>query len=221
MSTYRELIQRAKSGDINAISQLYERASQHDGMAMSCLGWMFTHGIGLEKNAEQGLEWFRKAAEADESAACFHLAEIHNHGTGVKKNLGQAIHWYQKAVDLGMEQAKFPLASLYLKAPEGLRNVRQGVSLLRELASTGTTDAHYLLALLYDPFESDYTGVPLSALIAMNWYQKPAEDGNASAQYRLGRLMKNTTAQSAQGDAWIKKAAENGSAEATNALAGV
>jgi TPR repeat protein len=70
---------------------------------------------------------------------------------------------------------------------------------------------------LYD----DGRGVPQDNLQAASWYRKAAEQGNADAQYSLGRLYyegRGVPQDYAQAAAWHRKAAEQGDAVAQGSL---
>lgn len=53
----------------------------------------------------QAMEWYRKAAEQDNAAACRNLGSMYLWGTGIEKDNLEAAKWLKKAADLGDEIA--------------------------------------------------------------------------------------------------------------------
>jgi serine/threonine protein kinase len=61
------------------------------------LGKCYKNGIGVGKNAEEAVKWFRVAAEAESIEAMRLLGECYRVGVGVSKDSKTAMEWYEKA----------------------------------------------------------------------------------------------------------------------------
>ena len=78
------------------------------------LGEMYSLGTGVEKNDEQAVYWYLKAAEHGDPHGQWRLAQIYaGIGTGVALNKEQARYWYLKAAEQGEAKWKFLIALFY------------------------------------------------------------------------------------------------------------
>ena len=66
---------------------------------------MYANGLGLEKNSEESVKWFRLAAEQGDADAQYNMGCAYSNGEGVKLNKATANAWYQKACANGSQQA--------------------------------------------------------------------------------------------------------------------
>ena len=62
---------------------------QKDPEAMNLIGYMYNHGLGVQKNTKDAYKWYRKAAEAGSATAQFNL--------GLKPDPQEARRWYDMA----------------------------------------------------------------------------------------------------------------------------
>ena len=88
---------------------------------MYALARRYNSGDGVEKNYEQAVTWFRKAATAGNADAMHRLAIAYNNGHGVRQDDAQAAAWYRRAADLGQGSSMFYLGTMYW----GGRGVKQ------------------------------------------------------------------------------------------------
>ena len=72
---------------------------------MNNLGVCYKNGTGVEKDARQEVEWYRKAAELGSAAAMNNLGVCYENGTGVEKDARQALSWYDKGAESGSSKA--------------------------------------------------------------------------------------------------------------------
>jgi hypothetical protein len=98
--------------------------------------------------------------------------------------------------------------------------------LVKYAAERGDTAAARMMGTFYDPQTWTKEKSPLPApnpLEAARWHKMAAEAGDAESQYRYGMLLKNGGTDEPNGPemavAWLRKAAEQGNAEAKKALA--
>ena len=106
---------------VQADDQLFtdtlQLAEQGDGEAQFSLGLMYDTGDRVERNPEQAVHWFKKAAEAGIAGACLYLGMKYAFGAGVNQDRAEAKYWYEQAAVGGWPQAAFLLGSLYLDSP--------------------------------------------------------------------------------------------------------
>lgn len=60
----------------------------------------------------EAMEWYRKAAEQENSRAQYSLGQCYHYGRGVEVNKQEAVKWYRKAAELGVPEAKEALQRL-------------------------------------------------------------------------------------------------------------
>jgi Sel1 repeat len=98
--------------------------------------------------------------------------------------------------------------------------------LVKYAAERGDAKAARMMGTFYDPQTWSKEKSPLPApnpLEAARWHKMAAEAGDAESQYRYGMLLKNGGTDEPNGPemavGWLRKAAEQGNAEAKKALA--
>jgi TPR repeat protein len=102
-----------KTGDYSvAVPRLRVLAFLGDTHAQYVLGSMYANGVGVGKNDEVAIRWFRRAAvgtrgESDPAAAAeFAVAKNYAEGTeGVKPDQAESLKWLRRAAAGGSEEA--------------------------------------------------------------------------------------------------------------------
>ena len=81
---------------------------------MTNLGYCFENGLGVTRDFNEALRWYRKAADLNEPMAMNNLGAWYEHGTGMSlgDDVKKAVEWYRKAAALGNENAKAALKRL-------------------------------------------------------------------------------------------------------------
>ena len=69
------------------------------------LGYMYEHGLGMERNIEKAIELYKKAIQKDHRDAMYNLASMYDYGEGVEHNYKKAIKLYKKGIELGDSDA--------------------------------------------------------------------------------------------------------------------
>ncbi|MCI0666451.1 MAG: sel1 repeat family protein [Methylococcaceae bacterium] len=82
-------------------------------MAQYFLGQMYRKGEGVEKNPQEAVNWYRKAAQQDNRLAQYNMGWMYDIGDGLEQNLDEAIAWYTKAARAGDKYAPFNIGALY------------------------------------------------------------------------------------------------------------
>jgi len=85
---------------------------------------------------------------------------------------------------------------------------------LRKKAEAGDSEAQRELSIIYARGE----GVPEDFTESLKWLGKSIEQGDAAAQFNLGRMYSNLTKDSAEALKWYRKAAEQGYVDAQSYL---
>ena len=163
-----EALQSADSGDISAISNL---------------GFMYVKGIGIEKNEEEGVKWYRKAAELGHLTSQFNLGVIYAKSRSVEQNYAESLKWYKMAAEQGDLTAQATLGTMDAKGI-GLSDDESALHWYMEAASRGDVNAQYNLGNIY----AKGIGADLDESEAFRWYQKAAEQNHPNAQLNLAYM---------------------------------
>jgi Flp pilus assembly protein TadD len=81
--------------------------------AMSNLGFIYDHGLGVTQDYMQARLWYEKGAAAGSASAMNNLGWLYNQGHGVGQNNRLAREWYEKAAARGNPVAMYNLGMLY------------------------------------------------------------------------------------------------------------
>ena len=164
-----------------ASSQFSEAAEQGHAAAQISLGWMYAQGLGVPRDDQQALYWYRQAAKQGHPDA---QAILYIRGLG-------KVPRHRTAVDRGPEgPGQLTLERVYpgryqAESHEGTRPENAGASAAywyRKFAELGRRDAQFTLAVRYELGQD----IPQDALRATYWYRKAAQRGSALAQFNLG-----------------------------------
>ena len=166
------------TGDFKYIVELKQEAEQGDPNAQYQLGFCCEIGIGVDKNDNLAVYWYRKAAEQGHVAAQFNLGGRYYDGQGVEKSYYQAAYWYRKVAEQGDASAQFNIGNCYYFQ----KDYEQAVYWFRKAAEQGLAVAQFNLGLCYEKGQ----GVEQDYKQAVYWYCKAAEQGDAKAQFNLG-----------------------------------
>lgn len=89
-------------------------AEKGDVAAMRNIGHLYRWGQGVDKNIEEAMRWYRKAAESGFSRAQANLAAIYLQGDeGVPVNYEEALKWFAAAAIQGLAVAQYNLGLMY------------------------------------------------------------------------------------------------------------
>lgn len=117
-------------------------------MAQCNLGICYENGDGVEKNLEETVKWYTKAANQEYARAQYLLGKAYDNGKGVAKNDSEAMKWYLKAVKNNYPQAVSYYGVMLLvgdKQKGVTKNIPEGVKYLRKAADLKNLDAIQVL----------------------------------------------------------------------------
>jgi TPR repeat protein/serine/threonine protein kinase len=193
------------------------------------LGYMFSYGQGVPKDASiaktyfdkarQQITWFQKQVKMGSAEALYWMALYCENKAGEEKDIGraEAVVWYRKAADLGHAQAQVNLGYCYENGEGVLKDAKEAIVWYRKAADQGDADGQNGLAWCY----REGIGIVQDSKKAVHLYCKAADQGHASAQNSLGRCYKTGTGiekDVKKAVLWYRKAAEQGHDKAQNEL---
>jgi TPR repeat protein len=151
-------------------------------MAQNNLGTCYKDGRGVDKNWEEALVWFRKAAEQGHPSGQLNLGLMYSGGLGVAKDDAEAAAWYRKAAEQGEAQAQNNLGSIYQSGRGVPQDDAEALRWYLKAAQQNLAIAQRNAALLYwkgKGTEQDY-------IECVHWFRKAAERGDLYAKAWLG-----------------------------------
>ncbi|MDR2188748.1 MAG: sel1 repeat family protein [Azonexus sp.] len=154
--------------------------------------------------------WYRKAAEQGHVWAKNELANLYYNGCGVKKDLEQAAAWFRNSAEQGNVDGQYSLGLMYEHGLGVKRDVMQALYWYQAATAQERGDAFEAANQLA---AAEHATAELTDLRLKD---------DAETQYWMGsRYLNLDRAQGpdrAQGIFWLRKAAEQGHAEAQNEL---
>ncbi len=216
-----------------------------DAIAQFDLGLMYDLGEGVAQDYAIALIWYRKAAEQGEPRAQNGLAVMYANGLGVTQDYSEAIRWWRNAAEQGEANGEFGLGQAYAYGLGVAQDDIEARRWFRRAAERGHSGARDLLKELYSVGEASIGGeagseelpAPISTeegtygqrigdsagaqTVELNILKIKAEQGNAEAQFYLGRLYDeglDVSQDYTQALIWYRKAAEQGEPRAQNGL---
>lgn len=155
----------------------------HGGAQLN-IGVLHEKGLGVPKNAEKAMEWFRRAADSGESAAFYNIGVLHRDGRGVPQDLEEAAKWFRESAEHGSAHGRFQLGLATLGGRGIPQNVDDGIELIRKAADDGNPSAAFELGRMRrigQHLEQDIGE-------AVRWFETAAASGSEDAAYELGTI---------------------------------
>lgn len=154
-----------------------EAADQGSVTAAHYLGFMYSQGLGVEKNKTQAVSWFKRAALDGHAASQYSLGQIAENGVGSKPDFTKAHRWYKKAADQGYALAQRQLSLLYARGKGVQPNYAWATYYAAKAAQQGDAIASKILEEVVPRLPSFTTQAEYTSL-----YSMPSETAKQVAQ---------------------------------------
>ena len=188
-------------------------AEQGYAQAQYNLAASYYNGEGVPQDYAQAAAWLRKAAEQGNAHARDSLGVSYYHGQGVPQDYAQAALWFRKAAEQGNADGQCDLGVSYGNGEGVPQDYAQAALWFCKAAEQGHAHAQYNLGAWYE--EGEDQGVPQDDTQAAFWRRK-IRAWRAyinSVDFRDSEHWRYT-----QAAFWYRKAAEQGDADAQDAL---
>jgi len=119
-------------------------AEKGNPQAAYWLGQMYDDGLGVKKDADTAIFWFRAAAKGGWPGAEFRLGEIYFNGTEELQDFKKARKWLEQAARNGYARAQIDLGRLYAKGWGGKKDPIQAYVWYEFAAKQGGYEAQRL-----------------------------------------------------------------------------
>ena len=182
--TVQDYLQEAKknqqAGNAEMAFQQYMVAARDYGRpeAQFEVARCYQNGTGVEKNEENAVVWYKKAAEQCDAEAQCALGECYYQARGVEKDDKEARRWYEAAATQGNVTAQYMTGRLYAELSYNVPAVKW----YTKAAEQECPEAQYELGVCYEAGD----GVGKDEAKAAELYRKAAVQGYAEAQKKLG-----------------------------------
>lgn len=171
----------AQRGDwANAAKFFQGAAEQGVPDAEKNLGVLYTRGLGVPQNDQEGLRWLMKAAGHGSADAQTELGAMYAGGHGVAKDIEEGLRWWMKAAGQGYPKAETNLGTYAASRGDWL----DAVSWFRKAAARGYGPAQLSLGLCLIKAPPPIRSVDE----AVFWLRKAAAQGSQDARTVLKQL---------------------------------
>lgn len=145
------------------------------------LALCYRDGRGVPQSTEKYYAWIEKNADNEKAETLLDLAKAYYAGDGVTKDVNKAKFWADKAAKKGNKDAELLLATwVYEINPSNPEAIQR----LMQVAEKGDTEAQAMIGESY----LNGKGVEQSESKAIEWFEKAAAKGNATALYHLANF---------------------------------
>ncbi|GES91031.1 kinase-like domain-containing protein [Rhizophagus clarus] len=159
--------------------------NQNDSNSIYLLGYFYYHGVGVSSNMQNALELYQKAANLENNAAQFDLANMYIDGEGGDKDYEKAFELSEKLTEKEYLCGINLLGFCYDNGIGTDINPENAFSLYKKAAELGNYFAQYNIALMYEKG----SGTEKSIEQAIYWFKKSAEQGDLDDQDKLEELL--------------------------------
>jgi len=148
---------------------------------------MYARGRGTSRDDAPAVQWYRRAAEANDPEGQYLLGYMYSKGRGVELDDSIAVLWYRRSAERGHEQAQCALGYMLESCLGAPKDFSQAANWYRKAAARDDDRAQYALGRMF----AAGRGVDKNLDEAMSWYRKAADNGHGAAANELGVLYWN------------------------------
>lgn len=177
------------------------------------LGYYYHAGVGVKRNYDTAIDYYRSAAQFGNSDASFYLGKLYYYGSQdfqLEKDDKLSAYYMQMAAEKGHTDAKTVVGDLYMNGIGVEKDSLKAIGWYKQAAEAGNVDAQYALAYCYyQANDNDST---------ILWGTKPHCRMYEWTQYLLGNAYYDKSDHD-NAELWWKKAAKQNNADACWELA--
>ena len=195
--------------------------------AQFSLANQYYYGNGVEKDKEQALYWYMQATEQELPYAAYAVAQMYANGEAVAQNDETAQQYYAQALygflkleksDRADDNLLYKLGRMYRYGLGTNEDIPKAMDYFMRAAKYGNTNAKRIVAV--EQLSGEH--IPRDVKKAVETLTELAENGDAVASYRLGKLYlfgaEGVERDVELGKQWLTKSAEDGNEYAQELL---
>jgi TPR repeat protein len=166
------------------LRNIIHRAQLGVPAALTNLGYMYSKGLGVQKDNIRAVHCYKRAAKYGDVAAYYNLAKAYQLGRGISLNNYDAHSYYVKAAENGYLSAQNELGMQYSKGAGVPMDCATAAEWLAKAARQDFSAAQNNLGLIY----IKGFGIEQNIDEAISWMEKAANHGHAEAFLNLGMI---------------------------------
>ncbi|MBL9167649.1 MAG: sel1 repeat family protein [Verrucomicrobiales bacterium] len=218
---YRGISEEVRTERRKGLAALQRGAAEGNVAAMTALGLEYVGRLEHLDDLAEAERWLRRASEKGYAPAQTELGILLVDYRRTQAALKEADEWLGKATAQGFQPALHFRVYVYVNSLGSLRDPERAIQLLIPSAEAGDRESQFLLGSAYSKRALTSQGVVVgNQEIAIEWYEKAAQQGLVEAQFEMGNSFyygsKNDFHRAA---AWFRVPAEQGNAEAMRKIA--
>lgn len=106
--------------------------------AQDTIGYLYSNGLGVKKDHEKAVEWYKNAVVGNNLEAMFNLGNAYRLGKGVSKDFAKAEDLYRKSYCSGYKYSVVGLAALYYSGNLQPKSEAEEIALKKDLERLNT-----------------------------------------------------------------------------------
>jgi TPR repeat protein len=185
--------------------------------AFASVGYVYEHGIGVEKNTAEAIRWYEKGVEKNDIWSANNLGLAYLNGEGVEKNLDKARELFLNAAAQNNSASLQSLGYIYHNGIGVPKDDTIAAGWYEKAMQQENYKAQTMLAF----FNYYGTGVEKNQAKARQLLKLPAQRKDPKAQYLLGYMEiygQGGPRDIPSGTDWLRLAAEGGETDAQTML---
>ena len=151
---------------------------------MIYLGDRYLLGDVVPRHVPRAIQWFTKAADANDGRAMFILGSLHEQGEGVPPSIEKAIGWYRRGERINDASCMLAIGLMYFEGRGMRQDAARAVEYFRRAAALHSREAMFMLGEAYRRGE----GVGRDLEQARHWHTESARRGYQPARQVLDGL---------------------------------
>ncbi|GEM_PF-466242 len=183
-------------------------ANLGNGEAMNALGLIYSKGISVAPDEQQGLQWLENAAAAGYAKAWYNLGLLLK-DADTEWDQSKAINYFQKAATEGYDKAYHEWGGMVMKGKGTSQDYPLALHIFKQGADKGDPSSTYSVGYMYYKglgCTQDYT-------MAVKQFESGALKGGLPAMYMLGLCYRNgygVAIDTEKAKYWLNKSAKMG-----------
>ena len=166
-----------------AVAFFEQAARQNDAGGQYWLARSYEYGKGIDKDLKKANEWYARSAENGYIPAIYRQGRFYIGTDTPDKNVPLGIKYLLQAAAKNMPEAYYDLGKMYYFGKLVKADLPKAAGYFRSGMQLGHADSRNFYASMLENGD----GVPQNEKEAFTLYEKSAREGNAYAQYKMGR----------------------------------
>ena len=184
---YQEAMEFVRIGNYPSAVEALKDSLTTDPKSQYLMGFMYYHGLGVNKSYRQALDFFTKSMNGGNTDSRTFLAYMYDEGKGVNIDKQKAFNLYQESAEEGDTTAITNLAVMYYRGSGIPQNYDKAFNLMNSVEYVKDPIVQYYLGDFY--FYG--FGVSKDLKKAIAYYIRSAMLGSVDAHYMLGHIYQN------------------------------